>query len=61
MIDQPQALNQSNSTKKRLVVLISGGGSNLQAFIDLCADGDLNANVVAVIRVIADNCYNISI
>ena len=25
------------------------GGSNLQTFIDLCASGDLNANVVAVI------------
>ena len=49
MIDQLQASNQSNSAKKRLIVLISGGGSNLQAFIDLCASGDLNATVVAVI------------
>ena len=49
MINQLQASNQSNSAKKRLIVLISGGGSNLQAFIDLCASGDLNATVVAVI------------
>ena len=49
MIDKLQASNQSNSAKKRLIVLISGGGSNLQAFIDLCASGDLNATVVAVI------------
>ena len=49
MINQLQASNQSNSAKKRLIVLISGGGSNLQAFIDLCASGDLNAIVVAVI------------
>ena len=54
MINQLQASNQSNSTKKRLIVLISGGGSNLQAFIDLCASGDLNATVVAVISNKAD-------
>lgn len=35
--------------QKRLVVLISGGGSNLQSFIDQCASGDLNAKIVAVI------------
>lgn len=33
----------------RLVVLISGSGSNLQAFIDACASGKLNAQIVAVI------------
>jgi phosphoribosylglycinamide formyltransferase-1 len=38
-----------SSSRKRLVVLISGGGSNLQTFIDLCAQGKLNATVVAVI------------
>ncbi len=32
----------------RLVVLISGNGSNLQAIIDRCADGSLPAEVVAV-------------
>ena len=35
--------------KRRIVVLISGGGSNLQSFIDGCADGTLNGDVVAVI------------
>lgn len=35
--------------KKRLVVLISGSGSNLQAFIDQCADGRLDADIAAVI------------
>ena len=35
--------------KRRIVVLISGGGSNLQSFIDGCADGALNGDVVAVI------------
>ena len=35
--------------KPRLVVLISGGGSNLQSFIDACANGSLEGQVVAVI------------
>lgn len=35
--------------RKRLVVLISGQGSNLQAILDACAAGDLPAEVVAVI------------
>lgn len=33
----------------RLVVLISGSGSNLQAILDACASGSLAASVVAVI------------
>ena len=33
----------------RLVVLISGNGSNLQAILDACAEGDLPAQVVAVV------------
>lgn len=33
----------------RLVVLISGHGSNLQAILDACASGELQARVVAVI------------
>ncbi len=33
----------------RLVVLISGNGSNLQAILDACASGELRATVVAVI------------
>ncbi|WP_187265429.1 phosphoribosylglycinamide formyltransferase [Reinekea thalattae] len=34
---------------KRLVVLISGGGSNLQTLLDACQRGDINGQVVAVI------------
>lgn len=34
---------------KRLVVLVSGSGSNLQAIIDACADERLPAEVVAVV------------
>jgi phosphoribosylglycinamide formyltransferase-1 len=33
----------------RLVVLISGSGTNLQALIDAIADGELSAKIVAVI------------
>lgn len=33
----------------RLVVLVSGSGTNLQAVIDACARGDLAAEVVAVV------------
>ena len=32
----------------RIVVLASGGGSNLQAIIDACAAGDIEAKVVGV-------------
>jgi formyltetrahydrofolate-dependent phosphoribosylglycinamide formyltransferase len=35
--------------KSRLVVLISGNGSNLQAVLDACHSGDLHARVVSVI------------
>jgi phosphoribosylglycinamide formyltransferase-1 len=35
--------------KSRLVVLISGNGSNLQAVLDACASGALPASVVAVV------------
>jgi len=38
----------------RLVVLISGNGSNLQAILDACASKDLPASVVAVISNNAD-------
>lgn len=37
------------SSFQRLVVLISGNGSNLQAILDACASGELEAQVVAVI------------
>jgi phosphoribosylglycinamide formyltransferase-1 len=33
----------------RLVILISGNGSNLQAILDACATGELDASVVSVI------------
>ncbi|BCX02136.1 MAG: phosphoribosylglycinamide formyltransferase [Candidatus Roseilinea sp.] len=39
---------------KRLVVLISGYGSNLQAILDACRRGELPARVVAVISNKAD-------
>ena len=35
--------------KKRIVALISGNGSNLQAFIDQCQDGRLPAEIACVI------------
>ena len=34
---------------RRLVVLVSGNGSNLQAILDACAAGELNATVAAVV------------
>lgn len=39
---------------KRLVVLISGNGSNLQAILDACKSGELNTEVVSVISNKAD-------
>ena len=38
---------------KRIVVLASGNGSNLQAVIDACAEGRLSATVVAVVSDVA--------
>ena len=38
----------------RLVVLISGNGSNLQAILDACASGELPASVVCVVSNKAD-------
>ena len=38
----------------RLVVLISGNGSNLQAILDACRSGELDAQVVSVISNKAD-------
>lgn len=32
-----------------LVVMVSGGGTNLQALIDACADGRISANITGVI------------
>jgi len=39
----------SDTAKLRLVVLISGSGSNLQAIIDACAGGSIAAEVAGVI------------
>jgi phosphoribosylglycinamide formyltransferase 1 len=39
----------SAQAQARLAVLISGRGSNLQAFIDACASGKLDAQIVLVI------------
>jgi phosphoribosylglycinamide formyltransferase 1 len=39
---------------KRLVILISGNGSNLQSILDACASGELSASVVCVISNKAD-------
>ncbi|PVZ83864.1 phosphoribosylglycinamide formyltransferase [Serratia sp. S1B] len=38
---------------KKIVVLISGQGSNLQALIDACQQGRITANIVAVISNVA--------
>jgi phosphoribosylglycinamide formyltransferase 1 len=42
------------NTPSRLVVLISGNGSNLHAILDACKFGELNAQVVSVISNKAD-------
>lgn len=39
---------------KRIVVLVSGSGSNLQAIIDECKAGHINGEVVGVISNVAD-------
>ncbi|MEZ4767657.1 MAG: phosphoribosylglycinamide formyltransferase [Caldilineales bacterium] len=39
---------------KRLVVMISGSGTNLQALIDACENGELDARIVAVFSNRAD-------
>ena len=39
--------------KSRLVVLISGGGSNLQALINSCHQGKINADIVGVVSNVA--------
>lgn len=51
MQNQQSAIkNQKSKTPSaRLVVLVSGSGSNLQAILDACASGELNAQVVVVI------------
>lgn len=44
-----KAPSESANRPRRLVVLVSGSGSNLQAILDACQRGDLNAQVVAVV------------
>lgn len=44
----------SHSDLPRLVVMVSGNGSNLQAILDACACGELPARVVAVVSNKAD-------
>lgn len=39
----------ADPSASRLAILISGHGSNLQAILDACASGELNAKVAAVI------------
>jgi phosphoribosylglycinamide formyltransferase-1 len=39
----------TDKAQKRLVVLVSGGGSNLQSIIDACANQSVNATISAVI------------
>lgn len=43
------SIQPPTSNLQRLVVLISGDGSNLQAILDACAAGELQAQVAAVI------------
>lgn len=43
-----------SATIPRLLVLISGNGSNLQAILDACGQGQLNAQVVGVLSNKAD-------
>ncbi len=45
---------KTNQQASKLVVLISGSGSNLQAIIDACASKDINAEIAAVISNKAD-------
>ena len=40
--------------QQRLVVMVSGNGSNLQAILDACADGRINGRVMAVVSNKAD-------
>jgi phosphoribosylglycinamide formyltransferase 1 len=54
---RPSGSNPSAFTwrpRARLVVLVSGFGSNLQALLDACASGELNASVAAVVSNKAD-------
>ena len=45
----PQGTRPREGTRPRIAVLASGNGSNLQALIDACAAGRLDAEIVAVV------------
>jgi phosphoribosylglycinamide formyltransferase 1 len=45
---RPEGAPEAREHASRLVVLVSGEGTNLQALIDACADADYGARVVAV-------------
>ncbi len=47
-------MSDSPIREQRLVVMVSGNGSNLQAVLDGCANGRINARVVAVVSNNAD-------
>jgi phosphoribosylglycinamide formyltransferase-1 len=51
-----EATNEDRTSvrEQRLVVMVSGNGSNLQAVLDACADGRINGRVVAVVSDKAD-------
>ncbi|MFN0117007.1 MAG: phosphoribosylglycinamide formyltransferase [Elusimicrobiota bacterium] len=38
-----------SSNKKRIAVLISGNGTNMQAIVDACKSGEINGEVVVVV------------
>lgn len=42
-------MGSTDPRRKRLVVLVSGNGSNMQAVLDACAAGSLRAEVAAVV------------
>ena len=42
-------MERTTDDTTRLVVLASGGGTNVQAILDACQDGSLSARVVAVV------------
>ncbi len=47
-------MSENSNKKSRLVVLISGSGSNLQALIDACGHNRVNAEIVAVLSNVVD-------
>lgn len=47
-------MNNTDKEKKRLVVLVSGGGTNMQSVLDEIKNGKINGSVVAVVSSNAD-------